>query len=314
VNDTEYAVSRAVVLAGGDPPAELLDDCRRTVRLLVRTAGLPAHYSPFGVWSDEAVDEVFADWTAARLVARGQLLAMLQRAPALPVFRRMAETSVRQHLVDGLVRSQSANLYDRTTRLLGNAQLFASAGSGSGRLWSVIDGPQEPFAGDDRQLLAVAWSLGEFCVIRYDADARKLSPLLEAAELQRFVLGLLQAGSMTAGTMMRAMQLRFALEDPTPASDLDPDAHASTGADPGVEVVVADLVTATLADLTTRQAAILVGIENEVPGRELAVQLGCSTGTISHERGQIAAVLARLGTDAPSVLKQVLDALFIENV
>jgi DNA-binding CsgD family transcriptional regulator len=313
VTEAEYASARATVLAGGDPSPELMADCLRTVGLLVRTAGLPAHYSPVGVWSDEAVEEVFADWVAVRLVGRGQLLAMLQRAPALRVFRRMAETSVRQHLVDGLTRSQSANLYDRVARLLADDDRFDGSGSGSGRLWRLADGPDAPFDGDERQMLGVAWALGEFRVIQYDAEARKLSPLLEADELDRFVSGLLEAGSMTTGTIMRALQLRFAIEDPAPAVELDAAAEASIGPGPEAAVVIAELVTATLAELTMRQAKVLLGIEQGVPGRELAVQLGCSTGTISHERGRIAAILARLGTDAPAVLKQVLDALFTEN-
>jgi len=46
MTDTEYASARAAVLAGSEPSAELMADCLRTVRLLVRTAGLPSHYSP----------------------------------------------------------------------------------------------------------------------------------------------------------------------------------------------------------------------------------------------------------------------------
>lgn len=313
MTNAEYESARAAVLAGGDPPAELLDDCRRTVALLVRTAGLPAHYSPVGVWSDEAVDEVYADWVAARLIARGQLLAMLQRAPALRVFRRMAETSVRQHLIDGLQRSQSANLYDRVAQLLTDDERFTATSSGTARHWRQVDGPQTPFEGDDRRLAAVAWSLGDFRVIRYDANARKLSPVLDADDLESFVSGLLQAGTMTAGTITRALKLRFAVEDPAPTTEIDAVAHAHAGPDPQAEVLIAELVTATLAELTTRQAQVLLGIEREVAGRQLAVQLGCSTGTISHERSQIADILARLGTDAPDVLNRVLEALFIEN-
>ncbi len=168
--------------------------------------------------------------------------------------------------------------------------------------------------GTTGRLLALAWSLGDFCVIRYDADARKLSPLLETADLERFVNGLLEAGAMTAGTITRALQLRFAIEDPLPSTELDVDLHARAGVDPLEELVVAELVTATLAELTARQAKVLLGIESGVPGRELALQLGCSTGTISHERSQIAGILARLGADAPNVLKLVLDALLIENI
>lgn len=118
---------------------------------------------------------------------------------------------------------------------------------------------------------------------------------------------------MSTGTIMRALQMRFAIEDPAPAGELDVAADASTGPDPEAEVVISELVTATLAELTMRQAKVLMGIEQGITGRELAALVGCSTGTISHERGQLAEILARLGTDAPVVLKQVLDALFTEN-
>jgi hypothetical protein len=309
----EYEQARAAVIAGGDPPALLIADCQETIRLLIRTAGLPTFYSPTGAWNDEAVEEVFADWVAARLVGRGQLLAMLQRSPVLQVFRRMVETSVRQHLVDGLRRSQSANLYERVEKLLVNDPKFVSVGSGSGRLWRVVEGPERPFEGEDQKLLGVAWGLGDFAVIRYDIDAKKLSPLLDAGDLDRFVTGMLQAGAMTAGTIMRAMRMRFSLDDQSPPTEFDAERHARAGGDPGVEVLVADLVTATLSELTARQAKVLVGVVNDVPGRELAQQIGCSTGTISHEKAQIAEILARLGTDAPNVLKQVVDALFIEE-
>src|SRR4051794_7758529 len=124
----EYAAARAAVLVGEDPPAALLDECRRSVGLLIRNAGLPAHYSPDGVWSSEAVEEGYADWVAARAVGRGQLRAMLRRAAVLRVFRRMVETSVRQHLIDGLQRSQAANLYERVTRLLAEDDRFAAEG------------------------------------------------------------------------------------------------------------------------------------------------------------------------------------------
>jgi hypothetical protein len=309
----EYRQARSAAIAGCDPPASLMEDCRETVRLLIRTAGLPPFYSPVGVWSEEACEEVFADWVAHRLIGRGQLLGMLQRSPTLQVFRRMAETSVRQHLIDGLQRSQSANLYERVERLLRDEQRFTGAGAGRGRLWRLADGSTEPFDDDDRRLLAVAWALGDFHVIRYDLDAKKLSPLLEAEELKRFVTGILGAGAMTIGTIMRALQMRFSLDDQASPSAFDSEAHARTGGDPGEAATVSDLVTSTLAELTERQAKVLLGLSEEVPVRELAAQLGCSTGTISHEKAQIAEILARLGTDAPQILNQVLDALFIEN-
>jgi regulatory LuxR family protein len=313
VNEDQYTAARARVLSRKDPPQELLEECRSLVRLLIRTSSLPPLYSPYGVWSDEAIEEVFADWVETRLVRRGQLLALVQRAPALRIFRRMAETSVRQHLVDSLRRSQSANLFERVTRLLVDDERFESAGTGATALWRLRDEPAEAYAGDDRGLLAMAWSLGNFHVIRYELDARKLSPLLDAEELDRFLVGILKIRAMDISTLMRALRMRFAIDEedaPQEALDFETPGHQ---VGPEAEVEVADLVTATLAELTQRQAEILMGLDQGESGSELAARLGCSTGTVSHERRHIEDVLTRLGTDAPAVLKQVLNALFGES-
>jgi hypothetical protein len=310
VNENDYTNARAAVIAREEPPVALLEECRRIVGLLVRTSGLPRHYSPYGVWSEEAIAEVTADWIATRLVERGQLLAMMQRSPVLSVFRRMAETSVRQHLIDSLKRSQASNLFRRVGTLLHEDDRFAETAAGSG-VWCLAEGTREPFAGEDRDLAALGFSLGDFHVIRYETDARKLSPLLESGELGRFVAGLLKGGAMDAGTIVRALKLRFAIEEPAGEEELDAD-QGDRGAGPEAEVLREELATATLAELSGRQAEILVGIDAGISGEDLAASLGCSTGTISHERRQIEDILARLGADAEPVLKLVLDALFIE--
>jgi hypothetical protein len=311
VNESEYTRARAAVIGREEPPAFLLEECRRIVGLLVRTSGLPRHYSPYGVWSDEAIEEVTADWIATRLIERGQLLAMMQRSPVLNVFRRMAETSVRQHLVDSLKRSQAANLFRRVSAMLAEEEHFVEIDAGTD-VWCLAEGPRERFAGDDRELSALAFSLGDFRVIRYDPEARKLSPLLGAEELGRFVAGVLEGGAMDPGTIIRALRLRFAIEEPAGEEEFDPEQRdQATG--PEAEVLLAELVTATLGELTWRQSEVLIGIDAGTSGEELASRLKCSTGTISHERRQIEDILARHGTDAEPVLKLVLDALFIDN-
>ena len=180
MTESEFTQARSAVLARKEPPPPLLEECRRIVALMVRTSGLPPHYSPYGIWSQEAIEEVLAGWAERRLIGRGQLLAIMQRAPALPVFRRMAETSVRQYLIDSRKRSQAANLHDRVRELLVEDQRFAKEGSGSGALWRFEGGESEPFTKADRDLAALAWSLGDFKVIRYDPEAKKLSPFLNA--------------------------------------------------------------------------------------------------------------------------------------
>jgi DNA-binding CsgD family transcriptional regulator len=308
----EYIRARTEVLAGTEPSQELLDDCLHAARLMIKTSGLPAHYSPLGVWSEEAIEEAFADFTADRLLGRGQLLAMLQRAPVRPVFRRMVETSLRQDLIDRLERSQSANLYARVSHLVTDGGRYSSSGSGSGQLWQLRDGSGAPFAGDDRGLAALAWSLGEFAVIRYKPDAKKLSPLLDSDELTRFLDGLLTANAMDIATVSRALKLRFSLDDPIQTEPLALDITAGpVGADPRQILIQRETATAVLAELTERQLQILLGEDQGESTRELALRLECSTGTISHERGRIAEVLARLGAREPGVLKEILDPLLI---
>ena len=314
MNEAEYVSARRQVLVGGDPSAELMEACRRVVEVLARQCGLPLHYSPYGVWSDEAVAEVFADWTATRLVERGQLRALLERAPTLKLFRSSAETSARQHLIDRLHRSQALNLYRRLAAMLEGDDDFVSIGAGSGRLWAGVGGfSQDPFEGDDRSLLAAAWSLGKFETIRYDAEARKLSPVLPAEELKRFVAGLLGVGVMTAATIMDAIRMRFGIDVPEHPQELKAEDEPGTTDDVDTKLVLPDLITATIAELTERQAKVLVGMEDGKTVRDLADELGCAIGTISHERTQIGAILARLGADAPKVLNGVLEALLGGN-
>jgi hypothetical protein len=312
VTESEFTHARSAVLARKEPPPALLEECRRIVALMVRTSGLPAHYAPYGVWSEEAIEEVLAGWAERRLIGRGQLLAIMQRAPVLPVFRRMAETSVRQYLIDSRKRSQAANLYDRVKALLADDQRFTEEGSGSGAVWRLEGGADEPFTGSDRDLAALAWSLGDFKVIRYDPEAKKLSPLLERDELLRFLEGMLGLGAMSVSALMRALHLRFSIDDSLPDAELDAGV-AAEGEGPEAEALFGQLATSTLGELSRRQAQVLIAMERGETTEQIATRLGCSTGTVSQERRALEAILTRLGADAGPVLKLVLDALFLED-
>jgi Bacterial regulatory proteins, luxR family len=312
VTEREFTQARSAILTREEPPPALFEECRRIVALMVRTSGLPVHYSPYGVWSQEAIEEVLAGWAERRLIGRGQLLALMQRAPVLPVFRRMAETSVRQYLIDSRKRSQAANLHDRVKELLLEDQRFTDEGGGSGALWRFEGGADEPFTGADRDLAAVAWSLGDFKVIRYDPEAKKLSPLLEHDELLRFIEGMLAAGAMSVSALMQALHLRFAIDDSLPNAELNP-GIAAEDEGPEAEALFGQLATSTLSELSNRQAQVLIGMEHGETTEQIADRLGCSTGTVSTDRRALEAILARLGADAGPVLKLVLDALFLED-
>ena len=105
-------------LRAGTLEQELVEELRAVVSRLVRLRLLPPTYAPYGRWDDEAVDEVFQSWYERRLLGRGHLQLLLDRAAGAGAFRRLSEQSLRQHLLNERDRSQAQNLYWRLVRLL----------------------------------------------------------------------------------------------------------------------------------------------------------------------------------------------------
>ncbi len=319
VTDGELRAARRQLRSGGQPAAPVLAELRHVVRWMVRGGGLPPSYAPYGMWDDEAEDELFQGWLAERLLAGGGLQSLLDRARTPAALRRMSERSLRQWLLNRRARSQTQNLYWRTSKLLREDERFIcvrEAARPADAWWSLCDREDVPeWTGDDRRLLAVAWSLGDFQVIRYKADARKLSPLLGTADLARFVEGMLAATGcrLTLAQLARALELRFGLhvvrveeleavpepEQPQPGVD--------------AQVALAATVRAIVAELTPRQAVVLLGTRAEETWDAMAAELGCSPATISNEQRRIGQVVERHAEDAAErdvLLRMTGDALY----
>src|SRR5205823_1261667 len=149
------------------------------------------------------------------------------------------------------------NLYWRLVRLLEDDEefrLFRNAERAQDRWWSVGADSAE-WSGDERALVATAWALGDFTIIRYRADAKKLSPLLDADELKRFVVGLLgrAQAALTPTLLMRALEQRFDLGT-VDVKTIDDAAQAVAGTgDVAAEVALRDTARAVVAELTPRQ-------------------------------------------------------------
>lgn len=208
---------RGQLRRGAQPPGWVIEELRRVADALVRYGHLPASMSPYGNWDEEATDELLQGWLEGKLL-RGDLRALADRARTPAAFRRLAERSLRHWLLNQRERSQAQNLFGRIARLLEEDQetfkLAQPAERKQDGWWTLVSAPEaEPFSGSDRELIAAAWSLGDFVMVRFSSEQAKLSPLLSGPDLHRFVVGMLEATgrSLTLTLLQRALRDRFDL-------------------------------------------------------------------------------------------------------
>ena len=321
MTEARLAELRRLVRAG-ELPADLVDELRAVVRGLVRLRLLPPSFAPYGQWDDEAADELFQRWYTERLLGRGHLQLLLDRARTPIGLRRLAERSLRHHLISTKDRSQATNLYRRLVGLLEEStrfRLLSPAQRPQDRWYADADAPADvpTWAGDDRLLIAHAWALGDFVVIRYKAAANKLSPVLDLGELERFAHGLLARvrAALTPGLMMRALAARFDLgEVELVAHEEDSPSGPSTPA-PQEGVLLRDLARAISVELSGRQREILRRSESDSVA-EMATAVGISVGTVVNEQRRIGKLVARLTeneSERDLVLNMIVDLAYEDD-
>src|SRR4051812_66846 len=98
MRETDYIQIRAAYPTSEELHPLLAAELRRTASRVVRFRNLPPWFAPYGAWNSEAEDEIFQDWCADRLIERGDLQALLDQAPNLRAFQRLAERSLHQHV------------------------------------------------------------------------------------------------------------------------------------------------------------------------------------------------------------------------
>ncbi len=319
VTAAEYMSVRRRWLRGGQPDQVLWAELRRVVAIMVRSRALPPAYSPYGEWSREAEEDVFQRWAQDRLVAEGQLRALVAKCATLSAFRSMAEISLRQHLLNSRQRTQTQNLYARLRELLKTDPVFRcfiEAADPKDCWWGLTEWRDPaPFNGDERALLSAAWSVGTLTLVRYRSDARKLSPVLDAGELRRFASGTLGAlrTLLTAGLLIRALQLRMDLDPPASRSvDEGPEpVNEELGADD--RLALRETAIQAIGELTRRQVDVLIGTDSGETLTALAHRLGCSRVTVFNEQERAGAIISRLSTDSVErnrLLNTVLEILY----
>jgi DNA-binding CsgD family transcriptional regulator len=308
-------------VSAGEITESLFAELTMVARFLIRNGHLPPSYAPYGQWDEEASRELLQEWVAEKLLRAGGLAAIFDSAANPKGFRVLAERSLRQFVLNRRQRSQSQNLYERTMRLLKEDQRFEIAHAAERPqdiVWVIRDQPpRAAFGGSERELLAFAYSLGEFELIHYKVSAEKLAPLLAAEELARFTIGMINAaGPLSLGQLMAALELRF---DLAPVSFHSLQSENPPEPEPGRsledEVVGRASGLAAIAELTSRQSQVLLLRRAEVTIEETATELGCSVGTVVNEQEAIARVLRRhcQGTAEESELLKIVGDLLYEG-
>ncbi len=309
------------LVRGGDLPADLLEELRAVAVRLARLSLLPPSFAPYGHWDDEAAGEIFAAWYADRLLGQGHLQALLDRARTSGAFRRLAERSLRQHLLAAQDRNQARNLFKRLLILLDEDVRFAltlDASRPQDRWYSLAGGGTEPWIGSDRELAAHAWALGQFAVIRYGASSAKLSPVLSLDELARFVARLFERvdAALSPAVVMRVLSLRFSLGEPRLDSlDAVDDPEMEDGGEYD-QLLLRDMARQVLATLSSRQAAVLRATVAEHPIAAIGTALGISVGTVINEQRRVGELVTRFSAgddERDRLLNIVADLLYTED-
>lgn len=307
----------------GELSEDLLTELRGVVRRLVRLRLLPPSFAPYGRWDDEAAAEIFNAWYTDRLLGRGHLQALLDRAQTVGAFHRLCERSLRQHLLNTQDRSEARNLFARLMALLDDDPSFVkvrNAARPQNRWYFLATGDDAPreFAGEDSVLVAHGWAIGDLTVIRYRAAARKLSPVLDAGELKRFTAALLtRVGcALTPALIMRALSGRLnlgevrveQLEEPEPVgAPTDPIVPADE------QLAVRETALALLGELSARQALILQRTAEEETVVQIAAVAGCSVGTVVNEQRRIGQLVSRMSendVERDQLLNILVDLLY----
>jgi hypothetical protein len=265
---------------------------------LVFRGNLPTSLSPYGSWDDEAIEEILQGWLERRLL-RGGLLAILDRAVTPAGFRRLAERSLRQWLLNERERSYSQNLYARMARMLEEDEEVFHLRQQESRpqdVWWTTRAARDAnlFSGAERDLASAAWSLGDFALLRHNEQER-LSPLLSGEDIRRFVIGMFEATgcALTLNQLTGALKLRFDLRAPV-FEALPADDELVVGSDRVADdAVLRDTAKTVLGELTARQADVLLGTRAGESLDSLAQRHSCSPATIYNEQRRIASIVLR---------------------
>jgi hypothetical protein len=287
----------------------------------------PTTYSPTGHWDEDAVTILVHDWATTKLLQRGHLEHLLLLNRTIRGFRLGLELSFRDFLISQRKRTTLDHLFRRTNQILNRDdrfKLIVSATKKAHQIWGRTDwDDREPFQGSDGDLIAAGFRIDEVPVIRYRAEAKKLSPILTDPDLAVFLLRLLDelGRPLSIGQIVTVFKHRFDLLEAHLAGLDDPVAPNQNGrpltlsetisADLTTEDVIVseELASELLSEMPLRQQRAL--LEYAQPGATLmsvAIRLGCSKSTVDNEIRRALDLIARR-TDSHGEARDVYDLI-----
>lgn len=313
---------------------EMKRDYRRTgdiVSLLPLLEGLvgrvtgvgkmPPWLSATGSWDEEGRRDALQGWLEKRLLRRRDILAAFDYAAAPGPFMKALEKSFRHYLINAAPRTELENLLARAVELLrSEPDVFSEGSTGTREYWGLAEWRSEDsdlpfFGGSDRDLLALAWSQGDFEIVRYSARVGRASPILSTPDLKRFLEGLLASceGALDRTQLRIVFRDRFDLaqEDAMP---LEEASVAQAAGEPEAALEEADaraIALLVLEEMTPQRAQVLVRKHDGATLEEIAEALQISRGTADNELRRVGSLINRLRGDYSErkILEILLDAL-----
>lgn len=294
----------------------------RTVRAVTLAGRYPESYSPTRRWDEDGFTGLAHDWAVRKLLGRGHLRHLLLSNRTLRGFRTGLELSFRDFLIGQRKRTALDNLFHRAHSILEHDPRFRRVVHTERKamnVWGLARWPETAmFQGSETDLIAAGFRIRDIPVIRYRADAKKLSPTLSGPALAEFLIVLLESvgAPLSLTQMMTVFAYRFDLLGAEEVS-LDATAPTESGetlplseripSNGTVEdtVLIEDAAGEVLREMSTRQQNVLVAYAR--PGATLesvAEQLGCSKSTVDNERRR-AVELIRRRTDTPDEAEAV---------
>lgn len=199
---------------------ELYAFLTRLVVVAQRTRALAPAPVPGGRWDDpDAVAETVQAWLAEALLVGG-LLQAFDVCLTPKALSRYLERALRNWLISRSRRAAGPRLLERAVELLDADEAFVAlreARAVAERWWGLAAWSNpDLFGGRDEDVVAAAWALGDFALLRYPSSERS-DPVLSGEDLHRFLHDLLartgrglSGGALRRG-FPRSVQLRLRL-------------------------------------------------------------------------------------------------------
>lgn len=309
----QFAGAREAAREGNVTP-ELYAFLTRLVAVAQRTRTLAPSPVPGGRWDDpDAVAETVQAWLAEALLVGG-LLHAFDVCLTPRALSRYLERALRNWLISRSRRSAGPRLLERAVELLDADEAFVAlqqARAVAERWWGLAAWSNpELFTSGDEDVVAAAWALGDFALLRYPSSERS-DPVLSGEDLRRFLHDLLARieKGLSGAHFDAAFRARFSYAYALAPVALEEAPELTDGSEVEATVAVQESARIALADLTERQLQVLLERPQSTL-EDLAARLGVSRGTVDNEwRRAVLKVREASPTDAlfDAVLENLLE-------